>query len=138
MASRSRPLWPAGVPRKSTLTGCFQAHRLAPLRRFIKAARLLRAGLRATSCVSPSALSSSRFAFTSTPVRSASRGLPEPSRAGRIINATTARSQLLGGMIWGIGSALHEATEIDRRSARYVNDNLGEYLIPVNADVPSV
>jgi xanthine dehydrogenase YagR molybdenum-binding subunit len=41
-------------------------------------------------------------------------------------------------MIWGIGSALHEATEIDRRSARYVNDNLGEYLIPVNADVPSV
>jgi len=43
--------------------------------------------------------------------------------AGRIINARAARSQLLGGMIWGIGSALYEATEIDRRSAKFVNDN---------------
>ena len=58
--------------------------------------------------------------------------------AGRIVNPRTARSQLMGGLIWGIGSALHEATEIDRRNARYVNDNLAEYLIPVNADVPEV
>ncbi|MGI4776987.1 MAG: xanthine dehydrogenase family protein molybdopterin-binding subunit [Janthinobacterium lividum] len=58
--------------------------------------------------------------------------------AGTIINPITARSQLMGGMIWGIGSALHEATEIDSRTARYTNDNLAEYLIPVNADVPSV
>lgn len=58
--------------------------------------------------------------------------------AGRIINATTAHSQLMGGLIWGIGSALHEATDIDRRTARYVNDDLGEYLVPVNADTPSV
>ena len=58
--------------------------------------------------------------------------------AGTIINPATARSQLLGGMIWGISSALHEATEIDRRHARYTNDNLAEYLIPVNADIPSV
>ncbi len=58
--------------------------------------------------------------------------------AGKIINPTTARSQLLGGMIWGISSALHEATEIDLRDARYTNDNLAEYLIPVNADVPNV
>ncbi len=55
--------------------------------------------------------------------------------AGRIANPRTARSQLMGGMIWGIGSALHEHTEIDERSARYVNDNLAEYLIPVNADI---
>jgi xanthine dehydrogenase YagR molybdenum-binding subunit len=55
--------------------------------------------------------------------------------AGRILNPRTARSQCLGGMIWGIGSALHEATEVDRRHARYVNDNLGDYLIPVNADI---
>ncbi len=41
-------------------------------------------------------------------------------------------------MIWGISSALHEATEIDTRHARYTNDNLAEYLVPVNADVPSV
>lgn len=58
--------------------------------------------------------------------------------AGRIMNPMLARSQLLGGMIWGISSALHEATEIDKRHARYTNDNLAEYLIPVNADVPSV
>jgi len=55
--------------------------------------------------------------------------------AGRIMNTRTARSQLMGGMIWGISSALHEATEVDPRSARYVNDNLADYLIPVNADV---
>ena len=55
--------------------------------------------------------------------------------AGRIMNPRTAHSQLMGGMIWGIGSALHEHTEIDKREARYMNDNLAEYLIPVNADV---
>src|SRR5207237_8888622 len=55
--------------------------------------------------------------------------------AGRIMNTRTARSQLMGGMIWGIGSALHEATEIDPRNARYINDNLADYLIPVNADI---
>jgi xanthine dehydrogenase YagR molybdenum-binding subunit len=55
--------------------------------------------------------------------------------AGRIMNTRTAHSQYMGAMIWGIGSALHEATEIDKRTARYVNDNLADYLIPVNADI---
>jgi xanthine dehydrogenase YagR molybdenum-binding subunit len=58
--------------------------------------------------------------------------------AGTIIDPTTARSQFMGGAIWGLSSALLEATEIDRRTARYVNDSLADYLIPVNADVPSV
>jgi xanthine dehydrogenase YagR molybdenum-binding subunit len=58
--------------------------------------------------------------------------------AGRIMNPRTARSQLMGGLIWGMSSALHEATELDDRYARYVNDNLADYLVPVNADVPSV
>jgi xanthine dehydrogenase YagR molybdenum-binding subunit len=58
--------------------------------------------------------------------------------AGRLMNTRTAHSQLMGGMIWGIGSALHEATEIDPRFARFVNDNLADYSIPVNADTPSV
>ena len=58
--------------------------------------------------------------------------------AGHILNPTTARSQLMGGMIWGISAALHEATEIDPRLARYVNADLAEYLIPVNADIPEV
>jgi xanthine dehydrogenase YagR molybdenum-binding subunit len=55
--------------------------------------------------------------------------------AGRIMNTRTARSQYMGAMIWGISSALHEATEIDERNARYVNDNLADYLVPVNADI---
>lgn len=58
--------------------------------------------------------------------------------AGRIVNPLTAKSQLMGGLIWGIGSALHEATEIDRRSARYTNQDLSEYLIPVNADIEAL
>jgi len=58
--------------------------------------------------------------------------------AGRIMNTRTARSQLMGGMIWGISSALHEATEIDERFARYVNDNLADYQVPVNADIAEV
>jgi xanthine dehydrogenase YagR molybdenum-binding subunit len=55
--------------------------------------------------------------------------------AGHIMNPRTARSQYMGAMIWGISSALHEATEIDERNARYVNDNLADYLVPVNADI---
>ncbi len=58
--------------------------------------------------------------------------------AGRIINPRTAHSQLMGGMIWGISSALHEITEIDKRAARYTNDNISEYHIPVHADVHGV
>ena len=54
------------------------------------------------------------------------------------MNPRTARSQLMGGMIWGISSALHEETEIDIQQAKYVNDNLADYLIPVNADVEQV
>ena len=58
--------------------------------------------------------------------------------AGRIVNPRTAHSQLMGGMIWGVSSALHEATEIDTRRAAYTNNNLAEYLIPVNADIGEV
>ncbi len=58
--------------------------------------------------------------------------------AGRLMNTRTARSQYMGAMIWGISSALHEAAEIDPRTARYVNDNLADYLIPVNADIRDV
>lgn len=57
---------------------------------------------------------------------------------GRVMNERTARSQLMSGMIWGVGSVLHEATEIDTRHARFVNTDLGEYHVPVNADVPQV
>ena len=55
--------------------------------------------------------------------------------AGKIVSPLTARGQFVGGLVWGLGSALLEKTEIDARSARYVNDNLADYLIAVNADV---
>ncbi len=58
--------------------------------------------------------------------------------AGRIINPRTAHSQFMGGMIWGISSALHEATEIDPVLARYTNANIAEYLIPVCADIGEI
>lgn len=57
---------------------------------------------------------------------------------GRIVNPLTAHSQFMSGMIWGLSAALLEETEIDRREARYINDNIAEYLIPVNADVRKV
>jgi xanthine dehydrogenase YagR molybdenum-binding subunit len=55
--------------------------------------------------------------------------------AGTILNPLTAYSQFMGGAIWGLSSALHEATEIDPTAARYVNTNFADYLIPVNADI---
>jgi xanthine dehydrogenase YagR molybdenum-binding subunit len=58
--------------------------------------------------------------------------------AGKILNAKTARSQLQGGIIWGIGMALEEETLVDRRTGRYMNADLAEYHVPVNADVGSI
>jgi xanthine dehydrogenase YagR molybdenum-binding subunit len=55
---------------------------------------------------------------------------------GRILNALLARSQFVGGLIWGIGMALHEQTVMDENLGRIVNDNLSDYLIPVHADMP--
>jgi xanthine dehydrogenase YagR molybdenum-binding subunit len=58
--------------------------------------------------------------------------------SGRIINAKTARSQYLGGMVFGIGMALLEETRPDERTGRFMNANLGEYLVPCHADVGSM
>ncbi|HLJ98934.1 MAG TPA: xanthine dehydrogenase family protein molybdopterin-binding subunit [Streptosporangiaceae bacterium] len=57
--------------------------------------------------------------------------------AGRIINDKTARSQLSGGMIWGVSAALHEGLEIER-SGRLANGDFAGYLLPVNADIPDI
>jgi xanthine dehydrogenase YagR molybdenum-binding subunit len=57
---------------------------------------------------------------------------------GRVLNPATARSQLMGGMIMGVGAACLEAARVDRRNARIVNANLAEYMIPVNADIPEI
>jgi len=58
--------------------------------------------------------------------------------AGRVINPRLVRSQYFGGMIWGVSFALHEHAIMDLRSGRPMNPNLGEYHVPVNADVPSL
>jgi xanthine dehydrogenase YagR molybdenum-binding subunit len=55
--------------------------------------------------------------------------------AGKILNPKTARSQLQGGIVWGIGMALEEETLIDPRTGRYINADLAEYHVPVNADI---
>jgi xanthine dehydrogenase YagR molybdenum-binding subunit len=58
--------------------------------------------------------------------------------AGRILNEKTARSQCLGGMTFGIGGALTEELVHDPRNGKIVNRDLGEYHVPVNADVPQL
>jgi xanthine dehydrogenase YagR molybdenum-binding subunit len=58
--------------------------------------------------------------------------------AGKILNALTARSQFMGGMVWGIGFALYEHTTYDERLGRVVNNNLAEYHVPTNADVGTI
>ena len=57
---------------------------------------------------------------------------------GRIINARLARSQMIGGIVGGIGQALLEHTQMDPRSGRLVNANLGDYHLPVEADVGEI
>ena len=57
---------------------------------------------------------------------------------GRILNAKTARSQIIGGVVWGVGMALEEETLIDPRSGRYINADLAEYHVPVNADIGTI
>lgn len=55
--------------------------------------------------------------------------------AGRILNPKTARSQILGGMTWGIGAALMEQTLLDTHHGHFINHDLAEYLMPVNGDI---
>jgi xanthine dehydrogenase YagR molybdenum-binding subunit len=58
--------------------------------------------------------------------------------AGRILNTKTASSQILGGVVWGIGMALHEQTLIDHRFGRIMNADFAEYHVPVHADVHDI
>jgi xanthine dehydrogenase YagR molybdenum-binding subunit len=58
--------------------------------------------------------------------------------AGRVLNAKTARSQLIGGMIWGLSAALHEDAVVDTRTGAFVTRDLAEYLVPVHADIPEI
>ncbi|MDQ3799712.1 MAG: xanthine dehydrogenase family protein molybdopterin-binding subunit, partial [Acidobacteriota bacterium] len=62
----------------------------------------------------------------------------EVTACGKIMNPKTSHSQEIGGVVWGIGMALQEATEIDHRFGRIMNPNLQHYHVPVNADVLEV
>lgn len=58
--------------------------------------------------------------------------------AGRVVNPKLARSQIFGGVVWGVGMALHEEAQTDHNLGRTMNHSLAEYHIPVNADVGSI
>jgi xanthine dehydrogenase YagR molybdenum-binding subunit len=62
----------------------------------------------------------------------------EVTACGKVINPKASHSQEIGGVVWGIGMALQEATEIDHRYGRIMNPNLQHYHVPVNADVHEV
>jgi xanthine dehydrogenase YagR molybdenum-binding subunit len=57
---------------------------------------------------------------------------------GRVISPRTAESQVRGGVVWGIGSALREETEVDPRFGGWLNNDLADYVVPVNADVGDI
>ena len=57
---------------------------------------------------------------------------------GHVLSPVTARSQILGAVTMGLGQALWEETHLDHRYGRYINTDLAEYLVPVNADVPDI
>ena len=58
--------------------------------------------------------------------------------AGRILNEKMAKSQAVGAMIWGVGSALHEDAIVDERHGCFVNHDLAEYHVPSHADIPAI
>jgi xanthine dehydrogenase YagR molybdenum-binding subunit len=58
--------------------------------------------------------------------------------AGRILNPKTARNQIAGGVVWGIGMALHEETLVDHHLGRMINADFAEYHVPVNADIHDI
>lgn len=57
---------------------------------------------------------------------------------GKVINEKLARSQFIGGIVWGVSLALHEDTAVDPRNGRIMNANLADYHVPVNADIGEI
>jgi xanthine dehydrogenase YagR molybdenum-binding subunit len=57
---------------------------------------------------------------------------------GTVVNPKTARSQIIGGIVFGIGMALFEGTRLEDRTGRYANANFSDYLVATNADVPFI
>jgi xanthine dehydrogenase YagR molybdenum-binding subunit len=107
------------------------------------------AGVEATGSSSPGA-ERGRYAFTSFGAHFCEvrvnrwTGEPRLTRmttvvdGGTIVNAKTARSQIIGGVVFGIGQALLEGARVEPATGRIANANLADYLVPVNADVPPI
>jgi xanthine dehydrogenase YagR molybdenum-binding subunit len=57
---------------------------------------------------------------------------------GRVVSPRTAESQVRGGVVWGLGASLREASEVDPRYGGFINNDLAEYMVPVNADIGSI
>ncbi len=93
---------------------------------------------RRSSPGTPSARSSPRCASTSDTGEVRVPRMVGVFAAGRIVNPTAARSQFLGGMTMGIGMALHEESIMDVEFGDYLNHDLAQYHVPVNADVPDI
>jgi xanthine dehydrogenase YagR molybdenum-binding subunit len=73
-----------------------------------------------------------------------SLGMPRVRRVhgvydvGTLFNQKLGKSQLIGGVVWGVSMALHEAAQLDARTGRFVNNNLAEYHVPANADIGEI
>ncbi|MEP9386786.1 xanthine dehydrogenase family protein molybdopterin-binding subunit [Mesorhizobium sp. KR9-304] len=105
----------------------------------IRAGKLLRAGPVFDNCVSFSFIAH----FVEVRVEPRLRRIRVPravsvADCGRVISPRTAASQVRGGVVWGIGAALREASETDPRYGGFLNTDLAEYVIPVNADIGSI
>ena len=101
----------------------------------------------AAAKLSPEAAKYSRHAFGAQFVEvevDPDTGTPRITRwvgafdCGRVMNAKTAHSQLIGGIVYGIGMAMFEETRVDPETGRIVNANIAEYLVPVHADTPDL
>ena len=57
---------------------------------------------------------------------------------GAVVNPKTARSQVIGGIVFGIGMALLEGSQLEEATGRYANGNFADYLVATNADVPYI
>ncbi|SFV16566.1 xanthine dehydrogenase YagR molybdenum-binding subunit [Methylobacterium sp. 174MFSha1.1] len=122
--------------------------------RKVTIAEAMRAGgverVEATEKVKPSMLTNMRYsAYTHSAVFAEVKidedlGVVRVTRvvsaiaAGKILNLKTARSQILGGVVMGIGAALEEESMLDHTLGRIMNHNLGEYHVPVNADIHDI
>ncbi|WP_407529220.1 xanthine dehydrogenase family protein molybdopterin-binding subunit [Methylobacterium oryzisoli] len=122
--------------------------------RAVKVADAMRAAgvetVEATEAAKPSLLTSLRYsAYTHSAVFAEVRvdeelGVVRVTRvvsavaAGKILNLKTARSQVMGGVVMGIGAALEEESMLDHNLGRFMNHNFGEYHVPVNADIHDI